>query len=403
MERRVVITGQGSINALGHSATSTLDAMKEGRCGISDLEIQDVDRLSVKIGGQIKGFKPDEYFSRQELVLYDKFTQLALLAAKEAMNHSGLEITQELSTKSGVVLGTAGGGLNTQDDSYRDVYEAGKNRVHPFVVPRLMNNAAASHISMTHNLQGPSYTVATACASSNHAMGQAYHMIKSGMTDVMLTGGSESMLVFGGIKAWEGLRVMSKEACRPFSANRNGMVQGEGAAIFVFEEYEQAKKRGADILAEVIGFAMASDASDIVTPNQSGAARTIRGALASAGLNGDEVGYINAHGTGTAANDKTECAAVREVFGSHADNLMISSTKSMHGHLIGGTGAVEMLACIMALREGVIAPTIGYQEPDPECSLDVVPNTARDAKVDVVLTNAFAFGGLNAVLALRSI
>lgn len=403
MERRVVITGQGSINALGHSAASTLDAMKEGRCGISDLEIQDVDRLSVKIGGQIKGFKPDEYFSRQELVLYDKFTQLALLAAKEAMNHSGLEITQELSTKSGVVLGTAGGGLNTQDDSYRDVYEAGKNRVHPFVVPRLMNNAAASHISMTHNLQGPSYTVATACASSNHAMGQAYHMIKSGMTDVMLTGGSESMLVFGGIKAWEGLRVMSKEACRPFSANRNGMVQGEGAAIFVFEEYEQAKKRGADILAEVIGFAMASDASDIVAPNQSGAARTIRGALASAGLNGDEVGYINAHGTGTAANDKTECAAVREVFGSHADNLMISSTKSMHGHLIGGTGAVEMLACIMALREGVIAPTIGYQEPDPECSLDVVPNTARDAKVDVVLTNAFAFGGLNAVLALRSI
>lgn len=403
MERRVVITGQGSINALGHSATSTLDAMKEGRCGISGLEIQDVDRLSVKIGGQIKGFKPDEYFSRQELVLYDKFTQLALLAAKEAMNYSGLEITQELSTKSGVVLGTAGGGLNTQDDSYRDVYEAGKNRVHPFVVPRLMNNAAASHISMTHNLQGPSYTVATACASSNHAMGQAYHMIKSGMTDVMLTGGSESMLVFGGIKAWEGLRVMSKEACRPFSANRNGMVQGEGAAIFVFEEYEQAKKRGADILAEVIGFAMASDASDIVAPNQSGAARTIRGALTSAGLNGDEVGYINAHGTGTAANDKTECAAVREVFGSHADNLMISSTKSMHGHLIGGTGAVEMLACIMALREGVIAPTIGYQEPDPECSLDVVPNTARDAKVDVVLTNAFAFGGLNAVLALRSI
>lgn len=401
--RRVVITGQGAISSLGTSAVATLDGMREGRCGIVPLEIRDVDRLSVKIGGQVLGYEGADYFTRQELVLYDKFTQFALLAAKEAMAQSGLEITEGLAQKTGVIMGTAGGGLHTQDDSYRTVYEAGKSRVHPFVVPRLMNNAAASHISMTYGLQGPSYTVATACASSNHAMGQAFHMVRSGMTDAMLTGGSESMLVFGGIKAWEGLRVMSKDACRPFSATRNGMVQGEGAAVFVFEEYEFAKARGANILAEVIGFAMSSDASDIVTPNQAGAARAIKGALIDAGLNGDEVGYINAHGTGTTANDKTECAAIRQVFGDHADKLMVSSTKSMHGHVIGGTGAIEMLACVMALKEGVIAPTIGYEEPDPNCDLDVVPNVARDAKVDVVLSNAFAFGGLNAVLALRSI
>jgi nodulation protein E len=219
----------------------------------------------------------------------------------------------------------------------------------------------------------------------------------------MVTGGSESMLCFGGVKAWEGLRVMSRDACRPFSANRNGMVQGEGAGIFVFESYDHAKSRGAEILCEVAGFAMSSDAGDIVMPSKNGAARAMAGALEDAKINRDEVGYINAHGTGTAANDKTECAAVADVFGPHADKLMISSTKSMHGHLIGGTGAVELLACIMALREGVIAPTIGYEEPDPECALDVVPNEAREAKVSVALTNAFAFGGMNAVLALRAI
>jgi nodulation protein E len=232
-------------------------------------------------------------------------------------------------------------------------------------------------------------------------MGLAFQMVRSGSVKAMLTGGSESMLCFGGIKAWEGLRVMSKDACRPFSLNRNGMVQGEGAAVFVFEDYDHARARGAEILAEVAGFAMTSDASDIVMPSKQGAARAIAGALRDARISGNEVGYINAHGTGTAANDKTECAAVADVFGQHADRLMISSTKSMHGHLIGGTGAVELLACIMALRDGVIAPTIGYEEPDPECALDVVPNTAREARVDVVLSNAFAFGGLNAVLALR--
>ena len=401
--KRVVITGAGTVNPLGLNVPDTLAAMRNGVCGIGPLDFRDVDRLSIKIGGQVHGFDGASQYNRQKIALYDRFTQFTLAAAAEAIRQSGLEFKGELSAKSGVVLGTAGGGVSTWDDNYRAVYAEGKNRVHPFVVPRLMNNAAASHVSMEHHLKGPSFTVSTACASSNHAMAQAFSMIRSGMAPAMVTGGSESMMCFGGVKAWEGLRVMSRDACRPFSANRNGMVQGEGAGIFVFEEYDHARARGADILCEVSGFAMSSDASDIVMPSKAGAARAIKGALDDARINPDEVGYINAHGTGTAANDKTECAAVADVFGTHADRLMISSTKSMHGHLIGGTGAVELLACIMALRDGVIAPTIGYEEPDPDCALDVVPNVARDARVTVALSNAFAFGGMNAVLALRAI
>jgi nodulation protein E len=400
--QRVVITGAGTINPLGRNVPATLEAMREGRCGIGPLDIRDIDRLQIKIGGQVRDYDETAYFNRQQIALYDRFTQFALLAAREAIEQSGLSFAGELSDKSGVILGTSGGGLNTQDENYRGVYEEGKNRVHPFIVPKLMNNAAVSQVSMEWNLRGPSFTVSTACASSNHAMGQAFNMIRCGMATAMVTGGSESMLCFGGIKAWEGLRVMSKDACRPFSANRNGMVQGEGAGVFVFEDREHAMARGADILCEVAGFAMSSDASDIVMPSKQGAARAIAGAVIDAKLPKDAVGYINAHGTGTAANDKTECAAVADVFGAHADKLMISSTKSMHGHLIGGTGAVELLACIMAVRDGVIAPTIGYEEPDPECALDVVPNTAREVKVAVALSNAFAFGGLNAVLALKS-
>ena len=400
---RVVITGAGTINALGGSVSETLQAMREGQLGIGPLQMRDLDRLSVKIGGQIKDFDPEAHFDRQKLALYDRVTQLVLLASREAMAQSGLEITEELSETTGVVLGTAAGGMNTWDDNFRSVYEEGKNRVHPFVVPKLMTNAAASHLSMAHNIKGPSLTVSTACASSNHAIGLAFHMVRSGMAQVMLAGGGDAMLTFGGIKAWEGLRVMSKTACRPFSANRSGMVQGEGAGVFLLETYAGAKARGAEILAELIGFSMTSDAGDIVMPNQQGAVRAIRGALRDACLDPQDIGYINAHGTGTAANDKTECAAVTEAFGAHAPALMMSSTKSMHGHLIGGTGAVELLACLMALRDGVIAPTIGYEQPDPNCALDVVPNVARQAKVTATLSNAFAFGGMNAVLALKAI
>ena len=396
MGRRVVITGMGAVSALGMSARATMDGMAAGRSGISALEFQDVERLQIRIGGQIKGYDEAAHFSRQELTFYDRFTQFAVQAAREAVAQSGAALA---SNQSGVVLGTSGGGLQTQDENFRKVYAEGKNRVHPFVVPRLMNNAAASHLSMLHGITGPSYTVSTACASSNHAMGQAFHMIRAGMADSMLTGGAESMLCFGGIKAWEGLRVMSKTGCRPFAANRDGMVQGEGAAVFVFEALEVAEARGAEILAEVAGFAMTSDASDIVMPNQDGAMRAMQGALKDAGLSPEDIGYINAHGTGTLGNDKTESAAIHEVFGGNTPP--VSSTKSMHGHLIGGTGAVELLACIMALREGILAPTINHDQPDPACGLNVVPNVAQTAKPRATLSNAFAFGGLNAVLALR--
>ena len=401
--KRVVITGAGSINALGGDVPQTMAAMSDGVCGIGPLDFQDVDRLSIKIGGQVKNYDTASHFNRQQIALYDRFTQFTLIAAREALKQSGLKFVGELAETSGVVLGTATGGMKTWDDNYRAVYEGGKNRVHPFVVPKLMNNAATSHVSIEFNVKGPSFTVSTACASSNHAIGLAFQMVRSGMARAMIAGGSESMLTFGGIKAWEGLRVMSKDACRPFSGNRSGMVQGEGAGVFVLETYADAIERGADILAEISGFAMTADASDIVMPSKQGAARAMRGALKDARMDASEVGYINAHGTGTAANDKTECAAVADVFGAQADKLMISSTKSMHGHLIGGAGAVELLACIMALRDGVIAPTIGYEKPDAECALDVVPNVAREAKVKAVVSNAFAFGGLNAVLALRSV
>jgi nodulation protein E len=400
--RRVVITGAGTISALGHDVPSTWQSMREGRCGIGPLELRDLDRLSVRIGAQVSDYNEAAHFPRNQLALYDRFTQFALISARQAVAQSGLAFDGELGLRAGVVLGNSGGGLSTVDDSYRAVYEDGKNRVHPFVVPRLMANAAASHVGMAHGLMGPTFTVSTACASSNHAMGLAFQMVRSGAAEVMLTGGSEAMLCFGGLKAWEGLRVMSTEGCRPFSATRSGMVQGEGAAVFVLEERERAMARGAEILAEVAGFGMTADARDIVAPSVEGAERAMRAALGDAGIAPDEVGYINAHGTGTAANDRTECAAIHAAFGPAAGQLLVSSTKAMHGHIIGGTGAVELLACLLALRESIVPPTIGWEAPDPDCPLDVVPNHAREARVAACLSNAFAFGGLNAVLALRA-
>ena len=402
-QRRVAITGAGTINALGHDVPATLEALAEGRLGIGPLDIADIDRLSIRIGGQVRGFDSEASYSRQELTLFDSFTRFALHAAAEAIAMSGLDVSGDAGARTGVVVGTGVGGAETLDENYAALFRDGKNRVHPLVIPKMMNNAAGSHISMAHGLRGPNFTVSTACASSNHAMGLAFQLVRAGAVTAMVTGGSEAPFSFGGVKAWEGLRVMSKDGCRPFSKDRNGMVQGEGAGIFVFEDWDHAAARGADILAEVIGFQMTSDASDIVMPSEDGAARAIAGALEDAKLAPGDVGYINAHGTGTAANDRTECAAVRRVFGPAADEVMISSTKSMHGHLLGGTGAVELLACIMALRDGVVAPTISFNEPDPACDLDVVPNAAREAQVDVAISNAFAFGGLNAVLALRRV
>lgn len=401
MTRRVAVTGLGVVSALGLSRADHFDGLREGRSGIGALDITDVDRLSVKIGAQAPGYVGEDRFDRQQLSLFDRTTQMALTAAEEALADSGLDLTEEAALTTGVVMGTALTGMETIDANYRAVFQEGKNRVHPFIVPRLMTNAGASQISMRYGLRGPSWTVTTACSSSNHAIGQAFHMVRSGQADVMVAGGAEAPLHFGVIKAWEGLRVMSKDACRPFSKNRSGMVQGEGAAILVLEEMDRAKARGATIWGEVAGFGMSADASDIVTPSQDGAARAIRAALKDAAMDVGEVDYINAHGTATAANDKTECAAIRDVFGPAADGLSISSTKSMHGHGIGAAGALEAAASLMALTEGVAPPTIGYEEPDPECALDVTPNEAKERDVSAALSNSFAFGGLNAVLAFR--
>lgn len=401
--QRVVITGAGTVNALAPDVPGTLAAMAAGRSAIGPLVFADVERLSVRIGAQVRDWDPEARFDRTKLSLYDRFTQFALVAGAEAMAQAGLSAAPGDATRWGAVIGTAGGGNGSVNEAFRAVYAEGKNRVHPFTVPRLMNNAAASHLSMQWGLTGPVFSVATACASSNHAIGLAFQMIRAGMADGMLAGGAEAMLNFGGLKAWEGLRVMSPDGCRPFSLGRNGMVQGEGAAVFVLESLSSAQARGAEILAEITGFSMTSDAGDIVMPSVAGAARAMQGALADAGVDAGRIGYINAHGTGTTANDRTEAAAIAQVFGDRAGQVPVSSTKAMHGHCIGATGAVELLACLLALREGVIAPTVNFEASDPDCPLDVVPNTAREGqRVDVALSNAFAFGGLNAVLVLAA-
>lgn len=397
--RRVAITGAGTVNALAPDVPGTLAALAEGRVGIGALDFEEVERLSIRLGAQIHGWRAEAHFSRSEIALLDRATQFAVEAARQAVAAAGLVLDEAEGLRAGVVMGTGGGGYTTIDDSYRAVHAQGKNRVHPFTVPRLMHNAPAAHLAIRHGLKGPSLTVATACASSNHAMGLAFQMVRAGLAEVMLTGGSEATLCFGGIKAWEGLRVLSPDGCRPFCATRNGMVQGEGAAVFVFEDWERATRRGADILAEVAGFCMTTDASDIVLPDPDGARRAMQGALGDARLAAAQIGYINAHGTATTANDRSEAQTIRTLFG--AATPPVSSTKSMHGHLLGGTGAVELLACILALRDGVIAPTMGVVTPDPACPVDCVPNAARRVRVDAALSNAFAFGGMNACLALR--
>ena len=397
--RRVVITGAGTVNPLARDVAGSFAALREGRCAIGPLDFRDVERLTVRIGAQIRDWDAGALVSRAALGLMDPFSQYAVVAARQAVAQSGL-VFGDLAETTGVIIGSAGGGLQTTDDNFREVYQAGKARVHPFVVPRLMLNAAASLVAVEFGLHGAVYAVSSACSSANHAIGQAFHLIRGGGATVMLAGGSDAMLCFGGIKAWEGLRVLSQTGCRPFSAGRDGMVMGEGAAVFVLEERGHALARGAEILAEVAGFAMTSDGEDMVQPSVAGAVRAMARCLADAGLAPSDVGYINAHGTGTTANDRAECAAVRLVFGAAVPPM--SSTKAMHGHLMGGAGAVELLACLMALRDGVLAPTIGHVAGDADCALDVVPNVARSARVRATLSNSFAFGGLNAVIALKA-
>ena len=393
--RRVVVTGIGTVNALAPDAPGTFAALTEGRSGIGPLTFRDAGRLTIRIGAELRDWQPD--LDPARLPLYDRVTQYALVAGAEAMAMAGLP--HGLGPRAGVILGTAAGGIGTWEDSYRAVLAEGKSRVSPLTVPRLMHNAPASHLSILHGLTGPVLSVSSACASANHAMGLALQQIRLGAADVMLAGGAEAMLCFGGVKAWEGLRILAPDACRPFSLGRKGLVIGDGAGVLVFEAEDHARARGARVLAEVAGFGMSADAGDIVAPDPEGAARAMRAALADADLAPADIGYVNAHGTGTLLNDRSEAAAIRAVFGPAPPP--VSSTKAMHGHAIGATGALEAMACLLALTRGVLPPTIGFQAPDPDCALDVVPNAARKAEVAACLSNAFAFGGLNAVMAFR--
>ncbi len=399
--RRVVITGMGSLSALGLDAATCWNAMREGRQGIAPISRIDASSLKVRIAAEVRGFDPLAHFSEKQLMLLDRVSQFALVAAREAVKQSGIDFSgDELGERTACIIGTGVGGETTHDEASRRLY--GENaRPHPLSIVRLMANAPACQVSIEFKLTGPAFAVVSACASSNHAMAQAFHMVRSGMVDAAVTGGTEACITLGCAKAWEAMRVLADDTCRPFSKQRRGLVLGEGAAIFVLETLEHAQARGANILAEFAGAGMSADAADIVFPSEIGAARAIERALFDAKLDVADVGYINAHGTGTPANDPTETAAIRRVFGTHANALAVSSTKSMHGHALGAAGAIELVAAIGALRDGVVAPTLNFVDPDPVCDLDYVPNIAREKTVRAVLSNSFAFGGLNAVIALR--
>ena len=405
--RRVAITGIGVFASTGKNAKSFQEMLAEGRSAIRRIQQFDPAQLSVQIGAEIPDYDPLNYFPAKRLDLLDRFSQYGLLAAKEAMDSSGIQLRDEERQRFGVVTGTGMGGAQTFESGYFKLFAEHATRLHPFTIPKIMHNAATSQICMEFGAQGPALTTATACSSSGHAIGEAFHLIKYGMADMMLTGGTEAPLTFGMIRSWESVRVLAtgngnpSKACRPFSLDREGLVMGEGAAMILLEEFEHARQRGARIYGEIAGFGMSSDASHITQPSIEGPARAVRMALAEAEVNPEDVDYINAHGTGTRVNDVTETQVIKAVFGDHARKLAISSTKSMHGHVMGATGAVEMAATVQAVEGGVIPPTANYTQPDPECDLDYVPNQARERRVRVALSNSFAFGGLNAVLLVR--
>ena len=398
---RVVITGLGVISAAGHNAADFWRKISKGRSSIGEITTISTDKLTVKIGAEVAGFEPQEYFEKRQLGMLDRFSQFGLIAAREAISDSGISFEGEVGERAAAVIGSGVGGQTTLDDSYWSIYAEKKSRVHPFTVPRLMINAATSHITMEHGIKGPAYSIASACSSANHAMGQAFLMVRNGMVDAAVTGGAEATITVGTMKGWEALRVMANDTCRPFSKGRTGMVLGEGSAVFVFETLEKAKARGAKIYAEVVGHGLSSDAMDITLPDAGGAARAIAGALKDGGLNPEDITYVNAHGTGTAANDVTETRALKQVFGDHAGSLAVSSTKSMVGHALGGAGALELAAVVLGMRDNIIPPTANYVELDPNCDLDYVPNVPREMQIDAAISNSFAFGGLNAVMALK--
>ncbi len=388
----------GAVCATGHDAESFLAALRAGAVGIGPIANIPTDRLSVRTAAEVRGLDMAAHFAARRLPLLDRTSQLALVAGREAMRQAGLAATDMAG--SAVILAAAIG-QQTVDAAYAQLYGEGASRLHPFTGPRIMPNAPASALSMEFGTRGPCFAVASACASSNHAIGQAAQMIRSGMVDVALTGGSDASIVVGVLKGWEGLRVLSPDTCRPFSRDRAGLVIGEGAGVLVLESAGHARARGAAPIAEIAGFGMSADGLDITAPDADGAARAMAAALADAGCAPSAVGYVNAHGTGTRLNDRTEAAALRQVFGAHLDRVAVSSTKSMIGHCMTACGALELIATVLALRDGVLPPTMGFTEADPECDVDCVPNAARAADVAVALSNTFAFGGLNAVLVAR--
>lgn len=403
--RRVAITGMGAVSPHGVGAEALWQGLREGRSGIRPLRHPDAGRLRVKIAAQVpESFDPTAGVDERTLPLLDRTSAFALHAAREAITQSGIDFSAAgLAARTAVIVGTGVGGETTQDEQSRRLYGENAQRAHPLTIVRLMTNASASHISITWGLRGPTYAIASACASANHAVIQAAQLIRYGLADAAITGGTEACLTYGALRAWEAMRVLADDDCRPFSADRHGLVLAEGAGIFVLESLEHARSRGATILAELAGSGMTADATDIVSPSADGAAAAMTQAMADAELGPQDIDYINAHGTGTLANDVTETRAIHLAFGAHASRLAISSTKSMHGHALGASGALELVAVLGAMRDGVVPPTINLEQADPACDLDYVANVARQMPVRAALSNSFAFGGLNAVLALKSV
>ena len=397
---RVVVTGIGVVSPIGNTCKKFWSGLVEARSGIGPISNIPIDRLSTRIAAQVLDFDPSQHFGPKRENLLDRFSQFAVVAARAAVKDAQLDITEEIALQAATIVGNGAGGQNTVDDSYLKFYGQNAPRVHPLSIPRWMLNAACSQISMDLGLKGPTYTIASACASGTHAIGLAFQSVRTGQAPIALAGGTEACLTVGTFKCWEALRVLSADTCRPFSRTRSGIVLGEGAAMFVLETRERAVARGAPIYAEILGFGMSADAHDITAIDPDGAARAIRAALSDAKVNPEDIDYVNAHGTGTTLNDKGETVALRKAFGASAERLAISSSKAVLGHSLGAAGALELAATALALRNQTIPPTANFEEADPDCDLDFVPNTARNAPIRNAMSSSFAFGGLNAVLVL---
>jgi nodulation protein E len=402
--RRVVITGMGVISCLGRGRDATTRAAKQGELGIREITSIDTTNLMCRIGGEISANDLGDDFRDQE-----RFVRLALIASDEAVTQANLSDPSIDRSRIATLIGTGLGGTEMLDSTYQRLYGDGLTRMPPLTIPRIMYNAATSAVSARHKALGPAYSIVSACASATHSIGQAFHWVRNGLADMALAGGSDAPFTIGSIRAWESLRVLAsangdaRTACRPFSADRRGLVLAEGAGVVVLESLESARHRNQPILGEVIGFGLSSDAGHITDPSAAGASRAIQSALDDAGISPSEVEYINAHGTATRANDPTETAAIRRVFGAHADRVPVSSTKSAHGHAMGASGAIELVLSLLALNKGVIPATMNYNVPDPACDLDYVPNQPRSAQVRTFLSNSFGFGGVNGVLAVQTI